>query len=152
VHEGLPFAEVGAPFFVIALFSNENEIAATLRRGQLNWLRRCRVVKVLFSSACGGGQEGYSDREQQLACLQHGNFHFWLAQGNTFCDWREAHFTSRISTTSRFAVPRFMTSSLPSCDRSKVGMSKLLKWVICFGGSPEIGWLQIFETPPSFLT
>jgi hypothetical protein len=25
-------------------------------------------------------------------------------------------------------------------------MSSLLKWVICFGDSPEIGWLQMFPT------
>jgi hypothetical protein len=51
---------------------------------KLNWLRRCRVVKLLFSSTCMCGQKGYLDRGQELACFQHGNFHFLLAQGNTF--------------------------------------------------------------------
>ena len=62
------------------------------------------------------------------------------------------HLISRISTTSRFAVPRLMTSSLPSREKSKLEMSKLLNWVICFEGSPESGWLHRFETSSSFLT
>jgi hypothetical protein len=46
------------------------------------------------------------------------------------------YLTLRISTTSRFAVPRFITSCLPSRDRSKLRIVSLLKWVICYGGSP----------------
>jgi hypothetical protein len=49
---------------------------------KLDWLRRSQVVKVLFSSACGCGQKGCSDRGQELSCLQRENLHFSLAQGN----------------------------------------------------------------------
>ena len=64
------------------------ELAAILGRHsamvKLNWLRRFRVVKVLFSSVCGSGQERCSDQEQELACFQHRKFEFFLAQRNTF--------------------------------------------------------------------
>jgi hypothetical protein len=51
---------------------------------KLDWLRRSQVVKVLFSSACGCGQKGCSDRGQEVACLQHASFRFLMAQENTF--------------------------------------------------------------------
>jgi hypothetical protein len=62
-----------------------------------------------------------------------------------------SHLRSRINTTSCFCVPRLITSRLPSRDKSKFVISSLLKWVICFGVPPAIGWLQILSTPPSFL-
>jgi len=40
---------------------------------------------------------------------------------------RSCHPRSRISTTSLFAVPRFMTSCLPSRDKSKLWINSLLK-------------------------
>ena len=56
------------------------------------------------------------------------------------------HLRSRISSTSCFCVPRLITSRLPSRDKSKSGISSLLKWVICLGVPPAIGWRSV---PPA---
>src|SRR5271157_1905512 len=64
----------------------------------------------------------------------------------------ECHLRSRISTTSDLEVPRRITIRLPSRDKSKPSIHSLLKWVICFGVPPAIGWLQILPTRPSSLT
>src|SRR6266403_6106808 len=47
------------------------------------------------------------------------------------------HLRSRISSTSCLRVPRLITSRLPSRDKSKLEISSLLKWVICFGVPPR---------------
>ena len=50
-------------------------------------------------------------------------------------------------TISLIEVPRSQASVRPSFDQAKRKIQSVLKSVICRGGLPSIGWLQIFEIP-----